>query len=876
MSLIIEKRNCNRIYGLTHEQEQQLKEYLTYPNPAYEKAKRYSKNRYISIPPYLTYYNTGKNALGEKYFECPIGVDIFKILDYKFNDRDTLRWESHIFKVGYPSFVLELRNQQKEARDAYLESVWNPKFNAPSIISLPTGKGKTILALYIAAALRIKTLVLVHKDDLVTGWKKDIDLCFGGELKAGLIKAKSRTVGEQITIATVQTLSRMDEKELSEYTEQFGLVIQDECLVGNTLVVQSDGGVSKIEKCHTFTRVLGGDVSEPFKKESEIWSLGCRHGVIKCSPTHPTWYVEKKSNRKYSMSDFKYAPVNEIPNNVYIPVRINIPHVEKHSISLKLAKFLALVLCNGATYYEDGRVDVTIKDRELSYCARIFIDGCNEFNANFEFINHYRNKTVTLRAKSATLTQYFKNAGIPKGDLLTTSEIPEFFYSVQIESIKAFIETCFNLSGKLKVINRRHRIIFDTCSETFANGLSLILRKFGIVPNYKIRHGCGKKYNDNYQLSIGDNFFNTFADTFNLEFPIIERNDEDTRKFQDIIVGDYLLSEIKWVNPLGYKDIVYDFTVSESHSFIANGVLTHNCHHVGLNIFNIINKFNSRYKLGLSATPTRSDGLNFVFDLFFGGICYKYKAGQDDEDISNVVVHVLDSNFKYRPFVYDGQVFNYYDFKKDELPDKITFLDTIPYKDRPMVSFHTIDNLAVMANSTCVMVCRKILYHYRKGHSCLVLFTQKEHINHYFRYLRLYMPESQILLYYGDSKEKSDVLIEKAESKEALVTLATFAKTTEGTNVKAWEVEFLVSSMNDRKNVEQATGRVRRRKEGKLDPVIVYDIRYSNCYSLAGHYSKTRKEVYDELGYKIEDVEVIKKHSVMFSRGYNVDKHTML
>ena len=125
------------------------------------------------------------------------------------------------------------------------------------------------------------------------------------------------------------------------------------------------------------------------------------------------------------------------------------------------------------------------------------------------------------------------------------------------------------------------------------------------------------------------------------------------------------------------------------------------------------------------------------------------------------------------------------------------------------------------------------------------------------------------MLYYGDSKEKSEDMMRKAENKEVLVTLATYAKATEGTNVKSWEVEFLVSSSNNQKNVEQATGRVRRRKEGKLDPVIIYDVRYSDCYSLSNHYS-TRLTTYRRLKYTVKDPKsaVTSKSRSMFSRGY--------
>ena len=216
-------------------------------------------------------------------------------------------------------------------------------------------------------------------------------------------------------------------------------------------------------------------------------------------------------------------------------------------------------------------------------------------------------------------------------------------------------------------------------------------------------------------------------------------------------------------------------------------------------------------------------------------------------------------------------MFNYYDFDPKDIPDDVEFVEEIEYKDRPRIPFLTIDDEAVKSPKTKVMVCKKIIEHYKQGHSVIALFTQKEHINLYYRHLCRYVPKDQIMLYYGDSKEKSEDMMKKAEDKEVLVTLATYAKATEGTNVKSWEVEFLVSSVNNQKNVEQATGRVRRRKEGKLNPVVVYDIRYSGCYSLASHY-ETRRTVYRKLKYSIQDPKLPKgktKRSSIFSRGYN-------
>lgn len=522
MSVSILFNNEQTILGLNQEQRDTIKEALTFENPAYKNAKRFGKSRYISIPPYLTYYSEksykGKDGVRHKALTIPIGVNVMSICD----DLDPTFLDERVeHKVEYPKFNLTLRDDQQKAEDFYLSQCGDKPYSPiypKNLLQLPTGKGKSILALHIAYKLRSKTLILVHKDDLVVGWKKDIELCFGKDLEVGLIKAKSRKVGEQITIATVQTLSRMSEEELSKYTEQFGLVVQDEA------------------------------------------------------------------------------------------------------------------------------------------------------------------------------------------------------------------------------------------------------------------------------------------------------------------------------------------------------------HHVGLNIFNIINKFSSPYKLGLSATPTRADGLDFVFDLFFGGLGFEYEYDPNDKDILPVEVRVKKSNFRYKPFMWNNQIFNYYDFRPDELPKNLVFVESMG-KDRPTIPFLTIDNEVVTSREYKIMVCKDIIGEYRKGRSCIALFTQKEHINIYYKYLSRYISKDKIMLYYGDSKEKSEDMMKKAEDKEVLVTLATYAKATEGTNVKSWEVEFLVSSVKQEKNVEQATGRIRRSKEGKINPVIVYDYNNAEVYSIRNHLTD-RLKAYKRLNYKvIGDISTSSERG-MFSRGY--------
>ena len=239
MHIVID--NNQLLQGLTEDERIKVKYLLTFDNPKYKQAKKYGRSRYISIPPYLEYYKQYKNG----DMEVPLGFNVLQALKPNKFTYETLYKR---VDVSFPPIKISLREDQSKAFYAFHSFIrpYSNGYNNMGIIQLPTGKGKTILGLYMSQEFKQKTLILVHKDDLVVGWQNDIRLCFGDNIDIGLIKAKSRKVGEQFTIATVQTLSKMSEEELSKYTHSFGMVILDECLTGDTLVVKSDGSVTEI------------------------------------------------------------------------------------------------------------------------------------------------------------------------------------------------------------------------------------------------------------------------------------------------------------------------------------------------------------------------------------------------------------------------------------------------------------------------------------------------------------------------------------------------------------------------------------------------------------------------------------------------------
>lgn len=113
---------------------------------------------------------------------------------------------------------IDLRHYQQRAVDAAM------KFDQGAIIS-PTGSGKSLTGLEIARRHGQKTLVILHRNELAGQWCKVIEDRLG--LKPGRIGDGHWEIGDQITIAMVQTLSAK-KQETKSISEMFGLILNDE------------------------------------------------------------------------------------------------------------------------------------------------------------------------------------------------------------------------------------------------------------------------------------------------------------------------------------------------------------------------------------------------------------------------------------------------------------------------------------------------------------------------------------------------------------------------------------------------------------------------------------------------------------------------
>lgn len=312
-------------------------------------------------------------------------------------------------------------------------------------------------------------------------------------------------------------------------------------------------------------------------------------------------------------------------------------------------------------------------------------------------------------------------------------------------------------------------------------------------------------------------------------------------------------------------------------------VIIDECHHISSSSFDLLHKFSACYKVGLSATPERSDGLTDVMYYHLGDCAFKYEADHTDKDI--LPVHVKARTMNIEVPIYLVKKDRKWELAEDtDLNPKgshkpiLKLVQDVPFEQRPRIPYFHTDN-EVLTNSIYYnQICKDIISEYKMGRSCVCFFSQKKHIDYYKELLVARgVPEDQVLLYYGDAKESKEEMKKKAESRQSLITLATYSIATEGTNVKAWEVCFLVSSINNEKNTEQAVGRCRRSGEGKLSKAIVYDYILPNVYSIGSKHFYTRNKRYKKLGFEItrindsgqvRNVAVQPQKKSMFTRGF--------
>ena len=177
----------------------------------------------LSVRPFTFNKNQNKESGFQVYMESPKKLYLPRFYGLKrFGPPETNNISEG--ETVDMKFSGSLRPEQLPIEELYLK---NAREKGGGIISIKCGGGKTVLALHIASLLSVKTVVVVHKDFLMTQWRDRI-MEFLPTARIGKIQQNTVDIEDKdIVLAMVQSLSM---KEYDEGTfDSFGLAIFDEC-----------------------------------------------------------------------------------------------------------------------------------------------------------------------------------------------------------------------------------------------------------------------------------------------------------------------------------------------------------------------------------------------------------------------------------------------------------------------------------------------------------------------------------------------------------------------------------------------------------------------------------------------------------------------
>ena len=252
-------------------------------------------------------------------------------------------------------------------------------------------------------------------------------------------------------------------------------------------------------------------------------------------------------------------------------------------------------------------------------------------------------------------------------------------------------------------------------------------------------------------------------------------------------------------------------------------VIIDECHHVPAASFEAAMKqCTARYILGLTATPTRKDGLQKILFLQCGPVRHRIILDHAADQSRMVIVRELELR----------------------LP---------PEKER--IPIHQLWDLLTQSQERNRMIADDVLAAHKEGRFSAVLSDRKEHLNVLEALLRANLPENAVTRIDGSTGRKErasllDALRQQAKQRQPFVLLATASLLGEGFDMPELDSLFLAMPISFKGRLIQYAGRLHRVSEDKKS-VLIHDYVESD-HPLTMHMHRKRLAAFREMGYSVQ------------------------
>jgi superfamily II DNA or RNA helicase len=703
--------------------------------------------------------------------------------------------------------------------------------SSEGVLVAPAGSGKTVMGLSLIPIVGQPTLWLTHTGPLADQAIERARSFLPNINEIGLIGRGKWTKGDLLTVGMVQTLARNPDK-LVQMRDDYGLVILDECLPAGTNILMLDGSVKDIVDVNNGDVTTFGKVSNKFERQTDILvELRGSWGKLPGTPTHRLPIIKKENLTKNKHTntlnppcegDIVMTTMSEINRGDMVLVAESNCHIQRHELGVPMARLLALVACDGhiEKNYRCLQIGI-VKDKEW------FLSEMIEISASLQDsdlrIHDCQRGDLIIRQYSKQAINFLKPY-VPAGKKHTLN-VPALIEHTSLKDIRNYLQVVFDTEGGLN----RNQITITMSTPEFLIDIQHLLKKFGImsrvIPIKK--RGTRKNY-----LRLAMAGYDAFLFYLKIGFSmgrkqeelknIVQRANKFVRRvrYKGVV---YRCVDVLSVRSIHQPITVYDFT-TEGHMFMANGVLSSNCHHCPASTFlNVVSQLNSFYMYGLTATPYRRDKLEMLMFQYLGMDTTVIPVNEV-EAYGGIIVPTVRIRKVFGPVV-----------KTDNI--------------QQILKEHVVNN--AHRNS---MIISDVLAEARNNKFCIVISDRRAHCEMLHKAIKRYWPKTGIVT--GKyTKKQITKQVELFNNEEITVLVATFSLLGEGFDVPFLDRAFISMPFRAEAKAEQLLGRIQRSHPGKED-AVVYDYVDENIGVIKNQFFNQRRDcryrTYTRLGAKIE------------------------
>ena len=324
----------------------------------------------------------------------------------------------------------------------------------------------------------------------------------------------------------------------------------------------------------------------PIKNET-LLQIELKDGrIIHLTKEHPLL----SSYGKYQF----YRRACDLKNNDKIVLPTKLPEIKKDEESLRIARLLGFILADGSIGIRKGRFKdgrgywyngTKARIRINNACEEVLTKAKKDLEKEFKITaKRYKRKDCNceiVETKYQRVVNKFLGLGVPKGLKSGIIRVPKVVFESSNKFKAEFISALFDCDGYISKTGLE--IDYSSKSRKFLEDLQILLTHFNIESVIRIKNAkLNGKIFENYRLFITDNqsIENFKKIGFNNKFKqerLSKHKCNKTKRRKTYYPSeDLVCTKIKSIKKIKGLKEVFDLSVDKNHSFIANGIISHN------------------------------------------------------------------------------------------------------------------------------------------------------------------------------------------------------------------------------------------------------------------------------------------------------------